>query len=70
MGGLSKLCKLYGGIKATDKDGNTVHHKWDYANDCAVTEAEMPQGSERWKASERAKWEGLRDKEQARKEGK
>jgi hypothetical protein len=30
---------------------------WDYVADVAVSEAEMPVGSERWKASEKAKWE-------------
>jgi len=28
---------------------------WDYAPDCAMPEAEMKPGSDRWKASERAR---------------
>ena len=29
---------------------------WDYVKDEAVHEKDMPEGSERWKASERAKY--------------
>jgi hypothetical protein len=28
---------------------------WDYANDCAVAEKDMPRGSDRRKASDKAK---------------
>lgn len=37
---------------------NAEQYRWDYAQDCAVPEEEMPEGSERDKASERAKWAG------------
>jgi hypothetical protein len=40
----------------TVSNGKTVNWKWDYAADEAVKESEMPEGSERWKASEKAKW--------------
>ena len=29
---------------------------WDYANDVAVPETEMPAGSERWVKSEKVRW--------------
>lgn len=51
--GLQRLCKLYGRMKCGD-----VMMAWDYANECAVPEAEMKADKERWAASERAKWMG------------
>jgi hypothetical protein len=56
MGGLARICKSIGAIKVTGDDGKTVRYVWDYAADAAVPENEMPMGSERWRASERAKW--------------
>ena len=53
LSGLQRICKLYGRVKC----GKNMM-VWDYANDCAVKEALMKPGSDRWKASERAKWEG------------
>lgn len=50
--GLQKVCKMYGRMKA----GNTMF-VWDYANDEAVPESEMRPGTERWKASQKAKYE-------------
>ena len=47
----------------TVSKGKTVNWKWDYANDEAVKESEMPQGSERWKASEKAKWVSIQSNE-------
>ncbi len=29
MSGLRKICKAFGGMKATGKDGTTTHYKWD-----------------------------------------
>ena len=55
MSGLARVCKMYGGMKIV-KDGKTTKMKWDYAKDKAVDETEMPEGSDRWKESERAKW--------------
>ena len=51
MAGLRKILKLYGRMKVGD-----VMWFWDYVADEPVTESEMPEGSERWKASEKAKW--------------
>lgn len=50
LSGLQRLCKLYGRMKC----GN-VMMVWDYASECAVAESEMKIGSERWRASEKAK---------------
>lgn len=55
MGGLARICKVYGGLKVIVED-KTVEWVWDYAQDKAVKREDMPVGSERHKASERAKW--------------
>lgn len=52
MAGLKNILKMYG--KTTV---NGVVWLYDYANDEAVKESDMPQGSERHKASEKAKYE-------------
>lgn len=49
--GLERICKLYGRMKC----GATMM-VWDYANECAVPEKEMPAGGKRWAMSEKAKW--------------
>lgn len=51
MSGLRLICKAFGRMKV----GNTLW-LWDYACDEPVLETEMPVGSERWKASERARF--------------
>jgi hypothetical protein len=56
MAGLARICKLYGGMTVTGKDGKTIKYVWDYVADEAVPDSEMPLGSDRWKASERVKW--------------
>ena len=48
--GLEKVCKLYGRMKC----GATMM-VWDYANEVAVPESEMPPGSKRRSMSEKAK---------------
>ena len=48
--GLERICRLYGRMKC----GDTMM-VWDYVAEQAVPEKEMPSGSERWKASEKAK---------------
>jgi hypothetical protein len=50
MGGIQKICKIYGRIKV----GN-VMWVWDYKNDVAVKESEMT--TEMKVASEKAKYE-------------
>jgi hypothetical protein len=49
--GLERICKLYGRMKC----GSTMM-VWDYANEVALPEKEMPAGSKRWAMSEKAKW--------------
>jgi hypothetical protein len=56
MGGLRRICRYYGGMTVS-QDGKTVRYVWDYANEEPVREEEMPLGSERHAASERARTE-------------
>lgn len=51
MAGLRKILKLYGRMKVGD-----ILWLWDYAREEPVKASDMPNGSERWKASEKAKW--------------
>ena len=60
-GGLARICKLYGRMKATGADGKSIMWVWDFVADKAVHESEMPEGSDRWKASERARWTAVRE---------
>lgn len=64
MAGLARVCKAYGAMTVRDKDGRSARWVYDYANDAPVLETEMPVGSDRWKASERAKWAPLRKRKQ------
>ncbi len=50
MAGLAQLCKAHGSITI-----NGERWFWDYANNCAVAEKDIPRGSDRRKASDRAK---------------
>lgn len=59
MAGLRAMCKLFGSLKATGSDGKTVVHVWDYAIDEPCLQSDMPEGSDRWKASEAAKWKSI-----------
>lgn len=58
MSGLQRICKLYGSMVI---QGRTW--LWDYVADEAVPENEMPFGSERHKASERARWQQVQQSE-------
>ena len=51
MAGLARIAKMYGGIVINGKK-----YVWDYVADKAVPESEMPFGSDRHKASEKAKY--------------
>ena len=51
MAGLARICKMYGSMII-----NGQRMVWDYASDKAVPEEEMPDGSDRWKASEKIRW--------------
>ena len=61
MGGLNKLAKMFGAIEFQDQNGSKQKMVWDYVADKAVPEAEMEEGSDRWKASEKKKWMDIRD---------
>lgn len=50
MSGIRNLCRMYGGMTIQG-----VKYVWDYANEEAVKADEMPLGSDRWNASEKAK---------------
>lgn len=56
MAGLRRITKLYGGMVI-----NGVRWEWDYAADEPVLEEQMPVGSERWKQSERIRWNAPND---------
>ena len=56
MSGLAKICKLYGRMVATNEQGERVVWVYDYAQDKPVHESEMPHGSDRHLASERARF--------------
>lgn len=58
MAGLSKICKIYGSMDVTDKNGNKVKWVYDYANDKAVLKSEMTK--EQFTESEKAKWESIK----------
>jgi len=58
MGGLARLCKMYGQIDVTDANGKKVIWVWDYANDKPRLKSEMTK--DEIKASEIAKWTHLR----------
>jgi hypothetical protein len=60
MAGLARIAKLDGGIEI-----NSKKFVWDYVADKAVPEAEMQQGLERQKASERQRWTGTTEAEAA-----
>jgi major membrane immunogen (membrane-anchored lipoprotein) len=58
MGGLARICKMYGGMTVTDKAGRKVEWAYDYAQDRPRLKSEMTK--EEWMASEKAKWDKLK----------
>lgn len=56
--GFQIILKIYGEMKATDSNGNSVTHVWDYANDKPRIKGEMTK--DEIAASEKAKWMQLR----------
>lgn len=56
MAGLARICKIYGHMKINGK-----MFVWDYVADETVPEGDMLPGTTRWKASEEARHEGLRE---------
>jgi hypothetical protein len=57
MGGLAKLCKMYGQIDVTDANGNKVIWLWDYVNNKPRLKTDMTK--EEIKESEKAKYSHL-----------
>jgi hypothetical protein len=57
MGGLARICKALGAIRIQGK-----LYKWDYAEDRAVPAHILRDGTERWKASEKARAEYLKER--------
>lgn len=55
MRGLEKVCKIYGRLKVGD-----VLWVWDYHRNKAVPDYKLKAGSNDWKLSEKAKWDGMR----------
>ena len=62
MGGLARICKLYGSLQVADAQGKKVLWLWDYANDKPVTSMTRKEEA----ASERAKWSQQSSDDQAR----
>ncbi len=52
--GLQRMLKIYGEIKVTDSEGNSVTHVWDYANNKPRIKSKMTKHE--ISASEKAKW--------------
>ncbi|MES2733582.1 MAG: hypothetical protein V4714_17690 [Bacteroidota bacterium] len=59
MGGLARICRIYGGITAKDANGKTVTWLWDYVNEKPRLETEMTK--EEIAASEKEKWKRFSD---------
>jgi hypothetical protein len=60
MAGLRRICRMYGGMTVSS-NGRTINYVWDYANEEPVNEKDMPMGSKRWEASEKAKHKLLKE---------
>ncbi|MGN6438522.1 MAG: hypothetical protein ACTHMM_18405 [Agriterribacter sp.] len=57
MGGIARICKLYGKMTTTDEKGNKIEWVWDYHNDKPRRKEEMTK--EDFKLSEKAKSEQI-----------
>lgn len=58
MGGLARVCKMYGAMEVKGADGKKVTWLWDYVNDKPRLKSEMTK--EEIVASEKAKWLSLK----------
>ena len=58
MGGLARICKMYGSIEVSD-NGKKVIWLWDYVNDKARLKTEMTK--DEIMASEKAKWMSIKE---------
>lgn len=59
MGGLAKICKMFGSVNITDSNGNKVIWVWDYLNEKPRLKSEMTK--EEIMESEKAKWLNLKN---------
>lgn len=57
------ICKLYGGLTVTGKDGKRVVYVWDHAADEPVTleEWNRRKADAKHREAERRKWQKMRD---------
>jgi hypothetical protein len=60
VSGLLRVLKMHGAMTAKGRNGQTVHYVYDYFNDVAATEGEMPIGSARRAKSDQARAELMR----------
>ena len=58
MGGLARICKMYGSMEVSDKNGKKVTWLWDYKNDKPRLKSEMTK--EEIAESEKAKWQQIK----------
>jgi len=58
MGGLARICKMYGSMEVSDANGKKVTWLWDYKNDKPRLKSEMTK--EDIAESEKAKWEQIK----------
>lgn len=65
MGGLVRVCKMYGSMDVTGTDGKKVTWLWDHANDKPRLKTEMTK--EEITASEKAKWMSIKSQLDAEK---
>lgn len=59
MGGLARMCKLYGSMKVKGNDGKEVIWLYDYKNDKPRLQSEMT--NIEIAESEKAKWMAIKD---------
>jgi major membrane immunogen (membrane-anchored lipoprotein) len=58
MGGLARICKMYGSMEVSDANGKKITWLWDYKNDKPRLKSEMTK--EEIAESEKAKWQQIR----------
>ena len=58
MGGLARICKMYGSMEVSDANGKKVIWLWDYANDKPRLKTEMSKSE--IMESEKAKWNNIK----------
>jgi hypothetical protein len=59
MGGLKRLCRLYGRMEFVSQNGKKTVYVWDYAKNEPRIKSEMTK--DEIKESEKAKWMGIKN---------